>query len=106
MVSTGAPRDAGAPKEGAPEAAPRSVRFRGLDRILHVGDRRELDVVELASGLLDLADIDVLDDVAGLRIDRDRAARARPAHAFHGIDEGFAADAVGLLQAFVEEVHA
>src|SRR5262249_35437460 len=39
---------------------------------------RELDIVKLALHLLDLADVDVLDDVARLRIDRDRSARAFP----------------------------
>src|SRR5919204_4537570 len=45
------------------------LRFQ---RVLHRVEGRELDGVELALHLLDLADIDVLDDVAGVRIDRDR----------------------------------
>src|SRR6267378_544847 len=45
--------------------------------ILHRGsDRLELDVGELAADLLHLAQVFVLDDVACLRIDRDRSPRA------------------------------
>src|SRR6187402_3380886 len=70
-----------------------------LQRILDRIEGRELDVVELALHLLDLADVDVLDDVAGLRIDRDRAARALPFHALHRIDQGVAVGlAAGLLE--------
>src|SRR5262249_12315588 len=60
-------------RRAAQAAAPRPHRLllRGrLDRVLHVVVRGELDVVELSVLLLDLADIDVLDDVARLRIDR------------------------------------
>src|SRR5262245_40320756 len=56
----------------------------GLHRILHGVEGGELDIVELAVDLLDLADVDVLHDVARVRIDRDRAARAFPLHALHG----------------------
>src|SRR3954462_2491133 len=64
--------------------APRSGRpLLLLQRILDRIEGRELDVVELAPDLLPLADVDVLDDVAGVRIDRDRAARALPFHALH-----------------------
>src|SRR5258707_6873252 len=45
-------------------------------RILDVGDRVELHIGELAVLHLGLAHIDVLDDVAGGGVDRDRAARA------------------------------
>src|SRR4030088_2316357 len=47
-----------------------------LPRILDVGDRVELHIDELAVLHLGLAHVDVLDDVAGRGIDRDRAARA------------------------------
>src|SRR4030081_1661852 len=71
----------------------------GLDRILDGLEGRELDVVELAVLLLDLADIDVLDDVAGVRIDRDRTARAFPFHPFHGGDQPVAVGlSAGLFQ--------
>src|SRR5215813_2694836 len=63
---------------------PYQLLLRRLDRILDVLEGGELDVVELAVLLLDLADVDVLDDVAGVRIDRDRTARALPLRPFHG----------------------
>src|SRR5262245_38348735 len=74
-----------------------------LDRI----ELRELDVVELAVDLLDLADIDVLDDLAGVRIDRDRPARALPRHALHRADQGVGIGlAAGLLERLIDQVHA
>src|SRR5262245_44667176 len=45
---------------------------------------RELDVVQLAVRLLDLADIDVVDHVAGLAIGRHHAPRTFPGHPLHG----------------------
>src|SRR6185312_4594005 len=45
-------------------------------RILDLRDGCEFDIREMAADALDTADIDVLDDVAGLRIDGDRPARA------------------------------
>src|SRR5262245_15515468 len=63
-------------RESSPERVTRLLLHRGLDRILDVLDLVERDVAQVAADLLDLADIDRLDDVAGLRIDRDRAARA------------------------------
>src|SRR5262245_12787780 len=81
--------------------------LRRLHRVLDVGDGREFDVVEFAAHLIDLADVDVLDDVARLGIDRDRAARALPGHALHGGDELVAVGrAVGLLQRRVDQRHA
>src|SRR5438477_4983308 len=44
--------------------------------VLDLRDRLELDIGKSAVHLLDPAQIDVLDNVARLRIDRDRAARA------------------------------
>src|SRR5215470_15487061 len=76
--------------------------LRGLHRILDRLEGGELDVVELAVLLLDLADVDVLDDVAGVRIDRDRTARALPLRPLHGRDQLVAIGiAIGLLQRFV-----
>src|ERR1700729_1061042 len=67
----------------------------------------ELDIVKLAADLLDLSQIDVLDDVAGLRIYRNRAARALPRHALHRRNEGVAVGvAAGLLERLVDEMHA
>src|SRR5262249_43233747 len=78
-----------------------------LERILDRLEGRELDGPELAVHLLDLAEVDVLHDVAGLRIDRDRPARALPLHALHRADEGVAVGlAAGLLERLLDEVHA
>ena len=56
---------------------------------------------------LHLADVDGLDDVAGLGVDRHRPARALPGHALGRLDQGVAAGvAVGLLQRLVDQVHA
>src|SRR6266446_10433019 len=77
-----------------------------LDRVLDVLDLVDLDVDEAPADLVDAADIYRLDDVAGLRIDGDRAARAFPFHALGGRDEGLGVGlAAGLLQGFVDEVH-
>src|SRR5262245_20617708 len=76
-------------------------------RILDVLDLVERHVDELAADLLDLADIDRLHDVAGLGIDRHRAARAVPFHSLGGGDQGVAVGlAAGLLQRLVDRVHA
>src|SRR5437899_8057869 len=77
-----------------------------LDRVLDVVDLVDLDVDEAPADLLDAADIYRLDDVAGLRIDGDRAARAFPFHALRSRDEGLGVGlAAGLLQRLVDEVH-
>src|SRR5450631_2203593 len=60
---------------------------RRLHRILDGIKGFELDVEELPVLLLDLAHVDVLDDVASLGIDRDRPARTFPFHPFHGRDQ-------------------
>src|SRR5208283_3979530 len=66
----------------------RKVKPRGssvsgrLERVLDGFDRRELDIVQLAVDPFDPSDIDVLDDVAGLRVDRNGTARACPARPF------------------------
>src|SRR5215475_10709461 len=79
----------------------------GLAGILDGVEGLELDVVELAVDLLHLADVDVLDDVAGIRIDRDRTARALPLHPLHGRDQLVAVGiATRLLQRFVDQVDA
>src|SRR5882762_2165119 len=70
-------RDAGFVVDIA-RSRPTLVLLRRLCRILHVRDRGELDVVEFATHLIDLADVDVLHDVARVGIDRDRPARALP----------------------------
>src|SRR5262249_30779248 len=66
----------------------------------------ELDVVQLAIAALDPSDIDVLDDVARLRVDRHRAARTLPCHAFHRGEQRVAVGiAAGLFQRRVDQVH-
>src|SRR5260221_13838288 len=85
-------------------ASPSLLRLAG---ILHRLKSREFDVVEFAVDLLDLADVDVLDDVAGFRIDRDRAARAFPLHALHRLDQRVAVGlAAGLLQLLKDQTNA
>src|SRR5271156_4924484 len=75
----------GAPRRSSSRRSRRSV-LRALVGVLHIGDGRELNIVQRAVLLLDLAHIDVLHDVARVRIDRDRPARAHPAHALHRRD--------------------
>ena len=98
------PRKRRAPRDDAAFAqSVTSWSCRILDRL----ESREFDVVELAVDLLDLADVDVLHDVAGFRIDRDRAARAFPLHPLHGRDQRIAVGlAAGLLQRLVDQVDA
>src|SRR5262245_51631673 len=71
-------------------ALPMGLLLAGAQGILDRFDGRELDVVQLAVHLLDLADILVLDDVPGLRVDRDPPARALPRHAFHSRNQSVA----------------
>src|SRR5437588_9693356 len=68
------------PRAGMTSTSTSLLRLAG---ILDVGEGCELDVVKFAVDLLDLADVDVLHDVAGFRVDRDRAARAFPLHPLH-----------------------
>src|SRR5436305_11825848 len=85
-------------------ASPSLLRLAG---ILHRLEGREFDVVEFAVDLLDLADVDVLHDVTGFRIDRDRAARAFPLHALHRSYQCIAVGlAAGLLQGLVDQADA
>src|SRR5579871_2062361 len=85
----------------------RAASLLRLAEILDVREGLEFDVVKLAVDLLDLPDIDVLHDVAGFRINRDRTARALPLHALHGLDQLVAVGvAIGLLQRLVDQVDA
>ena len=91
---------------GRPGRSSESTFSRRLHRVFHVRNRFEFGIPQLAVLLLDLADIDVLDDVAGVRVDRDRAPRAFPRHPFHGADERVAIDrARGLPQRLIDDVH-
>src|SRR6266508_3537398 len=97
------------PKDNPGSRAPSISLFLHplLDRVLDVLDLVDLDVEQPAADLLDAADVDRLDDVARFRIDRDRAARAFPLHALGGGDKPLGVGlAAGLLQGFVDEVHA
>src|SRR5262249_4586639 len=76
----------------------RATSFLCLAGILDGVESLEFDVVELAVNLLDLSDVDVLDDVAGLRIDGNRATRTFPLHPLHRLDQLVAVRvAAGLL---------
>src|SRR6266545_2859763 len=84
---------------------PKPSSLLRLAGILDGLEGREFDVVEFAVDLLDLADVDVLHDVAGFRIDRDRAARAFPLHALHRLDQRLASGlAAGLFQRLIDQV--
>src|SRR6185369_5200883 len=84
--------------------ARRSLRLAGiLDGLLDV----ELDVVELTVLALDLADVDVLDDVAGLRVDQELAARALEDLTLHRREQRIAAAlALGRGERVVDDMHA
>src|SRR6476661_1321422 len=74
-----------------------------LARILDVLDDVELHVPQLAVLLLHLAQVDVLDDVAGLGVDEHGAARALEDLALHAVHQRFAAAlAAGLLQRVID----
>ncbi len=89
-----------------PSGAVNSSLFCGFHRVLNSLKGNELDIVELAVDLLDLADLNILDDVPRLRIDRYRPARTLPFHAFHGAHERVAAGiAIGLLEGIIDEMH-
>src|SRR5262245_16483584 len=74
--------------------APRLSRlFLHFQRIFDGVERRKLHIVKLAVDLLDLADIDVLDDLSRLRINGNRPTRTLPFHSLHRGDQVLA---VGL----------
>src|SRR5687768_5963700 len=73
--------------------------FHGL---LHV----ELDVPQLAVLALDLADVDVLHDVACLRVDQHRAARALEHLALHRVEQRFSPLTLGGVERVVDHTHA
>src|ERR1700750_1247457 len=88
----------------APAAARLLLHFQ---RVFHGVEGGELYIVQLAVDLFDLADIDVLDDVARLRINGNRPARAFPFPSLHRGDHGGAVGlALSLLERLVDEVHA
>src|SRR6202035_5956716 len=90
-----------------PGMTSQATSLLGLAGVLDGFEGRKFDVVEFAVDLLDLADVDVLHDIAGFRIDRDGAARALPLHPLHGFDQPIAVGlAGGLLQRLVNQVNA
>src|SRR3954463_5394647 len=92
-----------------PSAMERSpaISFFRFAGVLDGFEGLEFDVVEFTVNLFDLTDIDILYDIAGLRVDRDRAARAFPLQSFHGFDQRVAVRlAPGLSQRFIDQVDA
>src|SRR5262249_51632153 len=89
-------------------AHPRGLLLHArLDRVLDVLDLVDLDIEQLPGDFFDTTDIDRLDDVARIGVDRDRAARALPLHSLGGRDQRVAVGlAARLLQGFVDQVHA
>src|SRR5579884_1445736 len=78
-----------------------------VTRIFDIRDLVDVDIAQLVADLFDAADVNRLHDVAGLWIDHDRPARAFPAHALGGSNQGIAVGlARGLLQGGVDQVHA
>src|SRR5271155_5461525 len=78
-----------------------------FDRILDVVELGNHHVPDSAIHLLGTANIDRLDDVAGLGVDRHRPARAVPAHAFGGGDEAVAVGfAAGFAEGLIDQIHA
>jgi len=95
---------AGAIAAGDPVAA---VLEKGRKAIAEAGFRLDYLEARHADTLAPLADIDVADDVARIRVDRDRAARTFPRHPLHGRDQSVAVGiAAGLLEGFVGKVQA
>src|SRR5262252_5444669 len=83
------------------------LRRRHFHRILDARIGLELFTPELTVRFDDLTDIDVADDVAGIRIDRDWPARAFESHALHGGHQGIAVGiAARFLERLVDQVHA
>src|SRR5579884_1882146 len=75
-LKTLGPRFRGDERQTTQQAERKSLRL--VSRILDVRHGVDVDVAQLVADLLDLADVDGLHDVAGLRIDQHRAARAFP----------------------------
>src|SRR5574339_71567 len=75
---------------------------RVLDGLLYV----ELHVPQLAVLAFDLADVDVLHDVARLRIDQHRAARALEHLALHRVEQRFSSVPLGGIERVVDHAHA
>src|SRR6476659_7910305 len=100
---------AGAGSKEAPASSLDSALslFRSSPDVLDRTEACELDVVQLALHPIDLANVDVVDDVAGLWIDRHRSARAFPSETLHCRNQGSALGrAVCFRESLINEVHA
>src|SRR5712691_11071993 len=76
-----------APQRGASCSGKPGLFVRKLGRIVDRLECLEFDAVKSAFDLLDPANVDVLDNIAGFWIDRHRATRTFPRHSLHGLDE-------------------
>src|SRR5262245_32302117 len=103
IANSSQPRGPSWPLSGAAVTSSRHAR---LHRILDLLDLVKLDVAQFAVDLFDAADIDILDDVACLRVDGDGPARTLPRQALRRADQTLAVGlAAGFLQRLVDQVH-
>src|SRR5262245_47657497 len=76
-------------------------------RVFHVRDCLKLDIDNVVADFFHAADVDVLNDVAGRRINRDGSARTLPLHPLGSRNQGIAIRLAACLpQSFVKQVHA
>src|SRR5690606_35062630 len=75
---------------GARRLGAQASSLLGFARVFDRRDFVELDVDQMVAAFFDLADVDVLDDVTGFRVDGHWPARAFPFEPFHRLD-GFGA---------------
>src|SRR5262245_5970944 len=66
------------------------VSLRSGPHVFHGFEGGKLYTIELATHLFDFADVDIVDHVTSLAINRHRAARTFPSHALHCGHQGFA----------------
>src|SRR5579859_981556 len=79
---------------------------RKLSSIPDVFVAFDLDVLQVTPGFLDAANIDRVDDVAGVGIDRDVSTRTLPTQPFDGGDHAVCIGiAVGFAQRRIDGVH-
>src|SRR5215510_12366883 len=89
----------------APSGLQASLLRTLLYRVFHVLELGNLHIADLAANLLDAADVDRVDDVARIGIDRDLDPWVFPVLAFDRADGIVAVGrAAGLLQGLVAEV--
>src|SRR6185312_2446376 len=106
-TTSGRPPKSLAPIPAAEAGGAARISVLRLARILDRLERVEFHVLQHAVHAFDLADVDVLGDVARLRIDFHRTTRAHPFHAFHrGHERITLGIALGFLQRLVDQAHA